>query len=184
MKEQSMIESVLKTKIMSEVDRRFDDQTKVLADLVKIPSTRFREAPAQDMMARLFKEDGLGVDRWQIKIDDLKHLPGYSPHSQDYDDAWNVVGAWRPGSPSLSKGGRSLILNGHIDVVPEGPHEMWARNPFEPAVKDGWMYGRGAGDMKAGLILNLYALRALRALGYQPAADVSPPSLVEEQRPG
>src|SRR6266481_7557180 len=86
------------------------------------------EAPAQDMMARLFKEDGLGVDRWQIHIDDLKHLPGYSPHAQDYDDAWNVVGAWRPSSPN----GRSLILNGHIDVVPEGPHEMWARNPFEP----------------------------------------------------
>src|ERR1043166_5954238 len=87
-----MLETSLKTKIMNEVDRQFDDQTKVLADLVKIPSTRFREAPAQDMMARLFKEDGLGVDRWQIKIDDLKHLPGYSPHSQDYDDAWNVVG--------------------------------------------------------------------------------------------
>jgi acetylornithine deacetylase len=59
-----MLDSSLKTKIMTEVDRRFDDQTKVLADLVKIPSTRFREAPAQDMMARLFKEDGLGVDRW------------------------------------------------------------------------------------------------------------------------
>ena len=88
------MDAALTTKIMNEVDHQFDDQTKVLADLVKIPSTRFREAPAQDMMARLFKEDGLGVDRWQIKIDDLKHLPGYSPHSQDYDDAWNVVGAW------------------------------------------------------------------------------------------
>ena len=42
---------------------------------------------------------------------------------------------------------------------------MWARHPFEPAIKDGWMYGRGAGDMKAGLILNVFALRALRALG-------------------
>jgi len=175
-----MLEAALKTEIMNQVDRQFDDQTKVLADLVKIPSTRFREAPAQDMMARLFKEDGLGVDRWQIKIDDLKHLPGYSPHSQDYDDAWNVVGAWRPGSPK----GRSLILNGHIDVVPEGPHDMWSRNPFEPAVKDGWMYGRGAGDMKAGIILNLYALRALRALGWQPAADVYQQSVVEEECTG
>jgi acetylornithine deacetylase len=53
-----MLETSLKTKIMTEVDRRFDDQTKVLADLVKIPSTRFREAPAQDMMARLFMEEG------------------------------------------------------------------------------------------------------------------------------
>jgi acetylornithine deacetylase len=68
--------------------------------------------------------------------------------------------------------------------VPEGPHEMWARNPFEPAVKDGWMYGRGAGDMKAGLILNLYALRALRSLGYRPAADVYQQSVVEEECTG
>jgi hypothetical protein len=164
---------------MDQVDRQFDDQTKVLADLVKIPSTRFREAPAQDMMARLFKEDRLSVDRWQIKIDDLKHLPGYSPHSQDYDDAWNVVGAWRPARP------RALAdPERHIDVVPEGPHDMWSRNPFEPAVKDGWMYGRGAGDMKAGIILNLYALRALRALGWQPAADVYQQSVVEEECTG
>jgi acetylornithine deacetylase len=91
-----------------------------------------------------------------------------------------VVGAWRPSSPK----GRSLILNGHIDVVPEGPHDMWSRNPFEPAIKEGWMYGRGAGDMKAGIILNLYALRALRALGYQPAADVYQQSVVEEECTG
>ena len=102
---------------MNQVDRQFDDQTKVLADLVKIPSTRFREAPAQDMMARLFKEDRLGVDRWQIKIDDLKHLPGYSPHSQDYDDAWNVVGALAAGLAE-----RPL-------ADPERPYRRRARGP-------------------------------------------------------
>src|SRR5258708_15646837 len=118
-----MLDAEVKTRIMNEVDKRFDEQTKGLADLVKIPSTRFREPPAQDIMARLFKEDGLGVDRWQIKIDDLKHLPGYSPHSQNYDDAWNVVGPWRPSSPSSKNGVRSLILNGHIAVVPERPHD-------------------------------------------------------------
>ncbi|MBM3643162.1 MAG: ArgE/DapE family deacylase [Alphaproteobacteria bacterium] len=175
-----MIDAALKTRIMNEVDRRFDAQTSVLADLVRIPSLRYREAPAQDMMARLFKEDGYGVDRWQIRLDDIKHLPGFSPHAQEYDDAWNVVGAWRPSSGS----GRSLVLNGHIDVVPEGPHEMWSRPPFEPAVKDGWMYGRGSGDMKAGLILNLFALRALRGLGYRPAADVFQQSVVEEECTG
>ena len=52
-----MLEASQKTQIMNAVDRAFDDQTKVLADLVKIPSTRFKEAPAQDMMARLFKEE-------------------------------------------------------------------------------------------------------------------------------
>ena len=67
-----MLETALKTRIMNEVDRQFDGQTSVLADLVKIPSTRFREAPAQDLMARLFKEDGLSVDRWQIRIEDIQ----------------------------------------------------------------------------------------------------------------
>src|ERR1700754_236181 len=79
----AMLETSLKTKIMNEVDRRFDDQTKVLADLVKIPSTRFREAPAQDMMARLFKEDHLGVDRWRSKMVYIKQFPGYSPAPPD-----------------------------------------------------------------------------------------------------
>src|SRR5258707_2530284 len=85
-----MLDPALTTQIMAEVDRRFDDQIKGLADLVKIPSVRYREAPAQDMMARLFKEDGRGVDRWQIHIDDPKHLPRQSQHAQEYDHACNV----------------------------------------------------------------------------------------------
>ncbi|TXL70983.1 ArgE/DapE family deacylase [Vineibacter terrae] len=175
-----MLDATLTTQIMTAVDETFDRQTSVLADLVRIPSVRYKEAPAQDMMARLFKEEGLGVDRWQIRIDDIKHLPGYSPKHVDYDDAWNVVGAWRPNSPK----GRSLILNGHIDVVPEGPHDMWTAPPFEPRIKDGWMHGRGSGDMKAGLILNHFALIALRRLGWRPAADVYMQSVVEEECTG
>ena len=175
-----MLDATLTTQIMTAVDETFDRQTSVLADLVRIPSVRYKEAPAQDMMARLFKEEGLGVDRWQIHIDDIKHLPGYSPKHVDYDDAWNVVGAWRPNSPK----GRSLILNGHIDVVPEGPHDMWTAPPFEPRIKDGWMYGRGSGDMKAGLILNHFALIALKRLGWRPAADVYMQSVVEEECTG
>jgi acetylornithine deacetylase len=175
-----MIDATLTTQIMNAVDETFDRQTAVLADLVRIPSLRYKEAPAQDMMARLFKEEGLGVDRWQIHIDDIKHLPGYSPKHVDYDDAWNVVGAWRPNNPR----GRSLILNGHIDVVPEGPHDMWTAPPFEPRIKDGWMHGRGSGDMKAGLVGNHFALIALKRLGWRPAADVYMQSVVEEECTG
>ena len=175
-----MLDATLATQIMNAVDETFDRQTAVLADLVRIPSRRYKEAPAQDMMARLFREEGLGVDRWQIHIDDIRHLPGYSPKHVDYDDAWNVVGAWRPNNPK----GRSLILNGHIDVVPEGPHEMWSAPPFEPRVKDGWMYGRGSGDMKAGLIGNHFALIALRAAGLAPGGRLYMQSVVEEECTG
>jgi acetylornithine deacetylase len=166
--------------IMDAVDARFDEQIAVTADLVRIPSTRYQEAPAQDFMARLYREQQLSVDRWQIHLDDIRHLPGYSPMQQDYEDAWNVVGAWRPTNPQ----GRSVILNGHIDVVPEGPHDMWQRPPFAAEVRDGWLYGRGAGDMKAGLVLNNYAMLALRRLGYRPAAEVYLQSVVEEECTG
>jgi acetylornithine deacetylase len=166
--------------IMDAVDARFDEQIAVTADLVRIPSTRYHEAPAQDFMARLYRDQQLSVDRWQIRLDDIRHLPGYSPTQQDYADAWNVVGAWRPTNAQ----GRSVILNGHIDVVPEGPLDMWKRPPFAPEVRAGWLYGRGAGDMKAGLVLNHYALLALRRLGYRPAGEVYLQSVVEEECTG
>ena len=92
----------------------------------------------------------------------------------------NVVATHRPRQVT----GRSLILNGHIDVVPTGPRSGWSRDPYEPAVIDGWMYGRGVADMKAGLSANLYALLALRALGMQPAAPVYLQSVVEEECTG
>ena len=97
-----------------------------------------------------------------------------------YDDAWNVVGAHRPKTPK----GKSLILNGHIDVVPTGPLDMWSSPPFEPRISGGWMYGRGAGDMKAGLAANLAALDALARLGLKPAGDVYVQSVVEEECTG
>jgi acetylornithine deacetylase len=61
---------------------------------------------------------------------------------------------------------------------------MWATPPFDPVIKDGWMHGRGAGDMKAGCASNLYALDALRRIGLQPAATVYVQSVVEEESTG
>mgnify|MGYP002830867140 CR=1 FL=1 len=60
----------------------------------------------------------------------IKDLPGASPVAVSYDNAWTVVGAWRPDRPT----GKSLALNGHVDVVPTGPLDMWARPPFEPII--------------------------------------------------
>ena len=52
-------------------------------------------------------------------------------------------------------GGRSVLFNGHLDVVPTGPDAMWRQSPYAPFVEDGWLYGRGAGDMKAGIVCAL-----------------------------
>ena len=149
----------LQTRLLDAVDAGFDDQTDFLAELTAHPSTRGQEQSAQDVMAEALTARGYGVDRWQIDVDEIPQLPGFSP----------VLGALRRrgqrrrhATAAAPRKGRSLILNGHIDVVPEGPLDMWDSPPFEPRIADGWMYGRGAGDMKAGLASNLFALDALR----------------------
>jgi acetylornithine deacetylase len=174
------IDSPTATAIMSAVDDLFEAEVAFTSELVKFPSTRGNEATAQDFMAAEFRDRGLDVDRWQISVDDIKHLPGFSPVSIDYANSYNVVGAHRAENPS----GRSLILNGHIDVVPEGPHEMWTRPPYQPYRDGNWLYGRGSGDMKAGLAACVTAFDALKRCGYQPAADVFIQSVVEEECTG
>ena len=174
------IESALQTRILDAVEALFDEQTAFLAELTSFPSTRGQEQDAQRFIAEAFAARGYEVDRWRIDLDDIRHLPGFSPVLGDYEDALNVVATHRGDTGR----GRSLILNGHVDVVPPGPAEMWDTPPFEPRVDDGWMYGRGAGDMKAGLASTLYALDALRACGVVPAADVFLQSVVEEECTG
>lgn len=175
-----MTDAAVTRKILDAVDRRFDEQVQFTAELTSLPSLRGQEATAQDLMARSYRERGLAVDRWKIEVDDIKHLPGFSPVAVSYDNAWNVVGAHRPANAK----GKSLILNGHIDVVPTGPLDMWATPPFSPRVENGWLYGRGGGDMKAGLVAALYALDAVRDAGFKPAAEVYLQSVVEEECTG
>lgn len=175
-----MLTADLTNAICHAVDRGFNAQVAFLADLTRLPSTRGHEAPAQDFMAAAMRARGLAVDRWKIDVAEIRHLPGFSPVAVSYDDAWNVVGMHRPRQIA----GKSLILNGHVDVVPTGPADMWSSPPFDPRVEGNWLYGRGAGDMKAGLTANLFALDALARLGLAPAAEVAVQSVIEEECTG
>jgi acetylornithine deacetylase len=113
-------------------------------------------------------------------------LPGYSPVDWSYEGRPNAVGVFDPGENK----GRSLILNGHVDVVSPAPSALWSSPPFDPRVveneEDGetWMYGRGAGDMKGGSTCFLWALAALRDLGFEPASKVIVQSPIEEECTG
>jgi acetylornithine deacetylase len=174
------VEKEIINKIVDAVNQGFDEQIDFLAELVSFPSLRGEEAPAQEFMAEAYRESGLEVDLWKLNVGDLENISGYSPQHTSFEKALGVVGIHSPTSPV----GKSLILNGHIDVVPTGPTDMWTTPPFEPLVEDGWMYGRGAGDMKAGLVTNLFAHKALIDIGYRPAAPVYFQSVIEEESTG
>ena len=111
---------------------------------------------------------------------DLKDLRGFGPIEHDFSRARTVVGTYRP----ANNAGKSLILQGHCDVVPTGPLEMWETPPFSPAIRDGKMYGRGACDMKSGTIGALYALDAIKAAGLKPTARIHFQSVIEEESTG
>jgi acetylornithine deacetylase len=80
--------------------------------------------------------------------------------------------------------GKSLIMQGHVDVVPTGPVAMWSSPPFAPAIRDGRMYGRGANDMKSGVCAMVFALDALRGAGFLPGSDVYVETVTEEESTG
>lgn len=163
------------------VEAGFEEQVRFLADIVRHPSLRGREAPLQDHMARWFAARGYGVDRFSIADVPMADHPKSSPMVEvDPAGSFQVVAARRCAAPS----GRSLIIQGHIDVVPEGPTEMWSFPPYGGTVKDGWLYGRGANDMKAGVAAMCFAMEALRTAGFAPAADVYLQTVTEEESTG
>lgn len=167
--------------IRAAVDELFAEQVRCLQDLVRFPSLRGAEGATQSYVADLFGQLGYSVDRWRLDPTVLSTYPGFSPVvDADYAEAENVVGTWRCAAPI----GRSLILNAHIDVVPTGSGLRWSSPPFEPIERDGWLYGRGAGDMKAGLSANIYAVEAIRRAGFELGATLIQQSVVEEEATG
>ncbi len=163
---------------------------RLLARLVATPTVLGQERAGQEVMRRAFKAAGLKVREVRLNAESLRAHEGSSPFSWDIAGKANVVADWEPGdrasgdSASERMSGRSLILNGHIDVVSPEPSSLWSSPPFEPRREGDWLYGRGAGDMKAGLAAMVGAVRGLRRLGLRPLAPVQLQSVVEEECTG
>jgi len=176
-----MTDRSLRDRLAAAVDGNFTAETAFLADVVRFPSTRGNEAPLQDWLAGQLARRGYAVDRFTMADVPLPAHAKASPMlGADPARSVQVVGVRRAPDPA----GRSLILQGHIDVVPEGPSAMWTHPPFGAVVRDGQMYARGAWDMKSGVAAMIFALDALAAAGLEPAADVTVQTVTEEESTG
>ncbi|WP_149537592.1 ArgE/DapE family deacylase [Siccirubricoccus phaeus] len=175
-----MLDQGARRAILEAVDSLREWEVETLSRLVRCPSTLGNEAAALNEMARIYEALGLSPQRVPVEPDRLRDHPGFSPPLIPYAGRDNVVAIHRPRAVA----GRSLALQGHVDVVPEGAADMWETPPYEPAIRNGRIYGRGAGDMKAGIVSYCAAFEAFRLAGLQPAAEVQLQAVIEEECSG
>ncbi len=152
----------------------------LLVALVQAPTELGREEAGQLVIIEALRDCGLQPRDVWLDQDALRGHPNASPFSWEVSGKRNVVAVW----PAAIGGGRSLIMGGHIDVVPPAAEELWTSPPYTARREGDWLYGRGAGDMKAGLVAALGAVRALRSAGVELAGDVHFHSVVEEECTG
>jgi acetylornithine deacetylase len=155
-----------------------DEMLELLARLVEAPTTLGNEEPGQAIVEEAFR-DLLGLEPVDVPLDAglLRSHPRAAPFDWDVTDKRNVVADW----PAAGEGGRSLVLNAHVDVVGPASERLWRTPPFAAVRNGDWLYGRGTGDMKAGLAAIVGAIAGLRRLGVAPLAPVQLQSVVEEE---
>ncbi|TWP35783.1 ArgE/DapE family deacylase [Leekyejoonella antrihumi] len=155
---------------------------RLLLELLAIPSITGSgaESDLQHLLAARLQRLGLDVDLWSMDLDKLALDPDFPGTEAARDEAWGLV-ADLPGAAD----GPSLILQGHVDVVPPGDLSQWVTGPFEPRVDAAAIvYGRGTCDMKAGLVANLAAMSAIRASGIRLGGRLSMHCVVSEEDGG
>ena len=170
-----VIDDQVRTNVLRAVDSLKDELVQLVCDIVRIPSVPpVAPAPGStDTVVEISGETlvnhalkpvmescGLETDLWEVE-----------------KGRANLVGIWR------GKGrGRSLLLNGHVDVVPPGPPEKWTvAGPWSGEIIDGKIYGRGSTDMKGGIGAAIIAMKALLKAGYRPKGDVFIQCVVGEE---
>jgi len=147
--------------------------------LVRIPSVSGSEQAAQRAIAAKYESLGLAVDIVPSVREELDTHPAFCDDAIPFVDRLNVVARWRGNG-----GGRSLILNGHMDVVPPGDLAKWTRDPWGGEIEGDRLYGRGACDMKSGLASAVFAVQALQAIGVALRGDVLLQSVIGEESGG
>lgn len=165
--------------LLAKIDQTQDRAIKFLQEMIAIPSVTGDEAAIQKYLSQHLAKIGLDIDMWETDWEKLKKHPGYRPVDRGYEGRPNIVATLKG-----KGGGRSLLLNGHTDVIPVGNGEGWSDNPWSASIKDGRIYGRGSADMKSGVASHVMAVECLKAAGIKLKGDVLINIVIDEEVSG
>lgn len=167
-----------KAALWDAIAERNDELIEIVAELVRRPSELGQEALVQEYVADHLRGSEAAVEIWDL--DESIHAQPNAGNS----------GVPFPGRPNVTGkvagegGGKSLILNGHVDVVSPEPVDQWTHDPWGAELIGDRMYGRGAYDMKSGVAANLFLPRLLNDLGIRLGGDLTIHSVIEEECTG
>jgi acetylornithine deacetylase len=153
-----------------------------LSRMIALPSVGGTpaESEVQHLLAGWLEELDCAVDRWPIDLTEAATAPDAPGQEVERTEAWGVVGTLA----GAENGVPALVFSGHTDVVPPGDRALWPADPFVPWVADGAVHGRGACDMKAGVVASLAALAAVRTAGVRLVRPVALHGVVGEEDGG
>jgi acetylornithine deacetylase len=172
--------SPVEQRALSAIDE--DGLVRCLSDLIRIPSVSGskEENDAQRWFAERMSEAGLVTDLWEIPLAETAAHPDFPGAEVHRDAALGLVGSFGD-----EKSGPTMVLNGHIDVVPPGDVAQWSTGgPYSGAVHHDSVFGRGACDMKGGLVCALAAIAAVKRSGVRLRGRVLLESVVGEEDGG
>lgn len=171
-----MIEERVETRALQALDP--DACVRRAQELIRVPSVTGDERTAQTLVARMLEAAGLEIDLFEADLGRLQVHPRFPGMEVDRTEAVLVAGLLG------AKGDRSLILNGHVDVVPVGDRQAWRSSPWSAHIQAGRLYGRGACDMKSGLAIAISAGAALKKSGLPLHGRLIVQSVVGEEDGG
>ncbi len=169
----------IKNQIDSAVDAAWEEIVSFIQTSVQSPSLANNEGPVQELVQNKLDSLGLITRRIPVIFDAIKDHPAFCDDGFSPNTRVNVIGQW-----NNDGGGKSLILNGHVDVVPTGPEELWHESPWSGSIKNRKIYGRGSTDMKGGLSAAIFAVQILQKIGFKPNGNVMVQSVVGEESGG
>lgn len=137
-----------------------------------------REQKAQEYLAGHLQNLGCTTELFEPDNEKMKGYPSYNA-GHSYKGRPVLVGVYKG-----SGGGKSLILNGHMDTMPSGDLRQWNTDPWTLTERDGKLYGLGADDMKGGLAAEVLGLELALSMGFKPKGDIIIESVVDEEGGG